>query len=183
MRTIQTVCYCRGETPVIGTVVVVDRKDGCGGREEVQRYTLAGVGGEEHPTDMGLSYKLNWQTACTECGTTFEASTNNYTKNLPRRCKPCRRKNPYNACGWSSRPRNRYVRIDPAPGEPHAPPVAARGVDIAQASVTPLYDALGSATRMAWLRRIKAETGTTPAPGDVEARLRAESEIDPASLF
>ena len=116
-RTVTPVIYYRGETPEPGCVVVLDRKNEAGEREVVQRFILLDYRDTPHKTDCGLAYRFDWGTRCTECGEPFECTTNNYTKNLPRRCKPCRKAAPYDPRGWQGKPRNRFVRIDPEPEE------------------------------------------------------------------
>ena len=165
-KTIQTVVYYRGEQPEPGCVVIIDRKTETGAREEVQRFTLEETGGEENEHNHGQSFKLTWSTRCTECSKAFTCTTNNYTKNLPRRCKPCRRKNPYNAAGWMTRPRNRYVRVDPESASPSTAEYKARRRS--------LYEEI---------RGAHPEMPFTWVATEIERRMSEADDIDPASLF
>lgn len=165
MKTIQTVVYYRGETPMRGAIVQIDRKGADDVREDVQRFTLLRWEAREAPQDMGLAFSLWWRTDCTECGETFEPRTNNYTKALPRRCKKCRKANPYNPDGWMGRPRNRYVRTDPETeaAEPQvSEPLAA----------TDMWAMLSSAERLALLRQAKAELGEGASRDAIEVKAR-----------
>jgi len=187
MRTVQTVVFFREETPVVGTVLIIDRKTGEGDeREEVQRFTLADWEERENDRVCGLAWQLEWKTRCTSCGQRFTAKTNNYTKSLPRRCKRCKRHSPYDPSGWSKRPRNRYVRVDPGEAapvaaiehdEPENVPATAEQTD--SVDRWPLLGRLDMATHTAYFRAKRAELGGT-ADGStvrdaIEADLRAET--------
>jgi len=187
MRTVQTVVFFREETPVVGTVLIIDRKTGEGDeREEVQRFTLADWEERENDRVCGLAWQLEWKTRCTSCGQRFTAKTNNYTKSLPRRCKRCKRHSPYDPSGWSKRPRNRYVRVDPgeaAPAvaaveydEPENTPAAGEQED--SADRWPLLGQLDTPAYAAAFHAKRAEMGAgadkSAIRDAIEADLRAE---------
>lgn len=165
MKTIQTVIYYRGETPMRGAQVGIDRKGTDDVREDVQSFTLLEWEAREAPQDMGLAFTLWWRTACTECGGTFEPKTNNYTKALPRRCKACRKANPYDPDGWMGRPRNRYVRTDPET-EAKAPEATK------PLAVADVWASIGSSERLALLRDAKAALGEGASREAIEAKAR-----------
>ena len=92
-----------------GTMVRIER-----GADLIQIHQL--VESYPHVNRRGKSVELlTWSTYCTECGDMFEYRGRNLTKDLARRCKACKAANPYDPRGWADRPRNRYVRVDPAP--------------------------------------------------------------------
>lgn len=198
---IQRVIFYRGDVPERGAVVVLDQRREKHGdatdRIEVQRFLLLDLAETPNADDAGLAWRLQWETTCGECSTTFRCKTNNYTKSLPRRCSACRKRNPYNPDRWMDRPRNRFLRIDPAEGEALPPPIVESVTGNPVDPPRRPYLGLSLAEFKLWvaLARAAIPDGEDPKASQeqrrdwIDARLIAEAagaepdDIDPASLF
>lgn len=114
-RVLRGPVFYAGEPMLPGTMVRIERAGENGERQTIQVHYL--VETEEYRskrTDRCVTI-LHWESTCTECGDEIGYKARNATKYLKRRCPICNEENPYDPRGWSMRPRNRYVRVDPEP--------------------------------------------------------------------
>lgn len=118
-RIVRGPVFYPAEPVTVGSQLRIDR-----GGEFYQLHTLVGVE-EGYVAKSGkVSTLLKWETYCTECGGEIAYTVRNKTKDLQRRCKPCADETPYDPRGWSQRPRNQYIRIDPLPIEDDIDPAS-----------------------------------------------------------
>lgn len=196
-RTVRGAIFYRSAERMIGTKVLIHRKDADGGEPEfVQEHLLISMQDYARKKDGHKTTLFEWSSHCTDCGEVLTFTGRNMTKDLQRRCRQCREDRPYDPEGWRDRPRNIYTRILPGDGEAWVSPTHGKRIDGSRPGMHaglstkrwPLYDALGEDKPLLASAK-RAELGGNPSVEQVrdaiEADLRAaqNGDIDPESLF